>query len=92
MMKKIFKFIINIPKFIALSIVAIFKFCISPFIPHACKFSPTCSIYASEAFAEWGFFIGLKLTLKRLFKCNPKSHGGTDTVPVNPKNKYKYFM
>ena len=92
MMKKIFKFIINIPKYIALFIISIFKFCISPFIPHACKFSPTCSIYASDAFAEWGFFVGLKLTIKRLLKCNPRSKGGTDTVPINPKKKYKYFM
>lgn len=91
-MKKIFKFIINIPKYIALFFVAIFRFCISPFIPHVCKFSPTCSVYASEAFAEWGFFVGLKLSAKRLFRCNSRSHGGTDAVPINPKKKYKYFM
>ena len=91
-MKKVFKFIVNIPKFIALFFIAIFKFCISPFIPHACKFSPTCSVYASEAFAQWGFFIGLYLSTKRLLKCNNHSNGGTDTVPINPKNKYKYFM
>ena len=91
-MKKILKFIINIPKFIALFFIAIFKFCISPFIPHACKFTPTCSVYASEAFAEWGFFNGLKLTIKRLLRCNHKAVGGTDPVPVNPKKKYKNFM
>ena len=91
-MKKILKVIISIPKYIALFLVAIFKFCISPFIPHACKYTPTCSIYASNCFAEWGFFIGLKLSIKRLVKCNPKSKGGTDPVPINPKKKYKYFM
>jgi hypothetical protein len=91
-MKKIFKFIISIPKYIARLLVAIFKFCISPFIPHACKFSPTCSIYASECFAEWGFFVGLALTAKRLAKCNSWSKGGTDTVPLNLKKKYKNFM
>lgn len=91
-MKKVFKFIVNIPKFIALFFIAIFKFCISPLIPHACKFTPTCSVYASEAFAEWGFFNGLKLTIKRLLRCNHKSVGGTDPVPINPKKKYKNFM
>ena len=50
-MKKIFKFILNIPKNIAIFFIFIFKFCISPFIPHACKYTPTCSVYASEAFA-----------------------------------------
>lgn len=91
-MKKVFRFIVNIPKFIALFFIAIFKFCISPFIPHACKFTPTCSVYAGEAFAEWGFFIGSKLTAQRLVRCNPKAISRTDPVPVNPKKKYKNFM
>lgn len=92
MVKKIFKIIISVPKFIAMFLVAMFKFCISPFIPHVCKFTPTCSIYASECFEQWGFFVGLKLTISRLFRCNSFSKGGLDTVPVNPKRKYKYFM
>lgn len=91
-MKKFFKFIVSIPKYIALFFIAMFKFCISPFIPHVCKFTPTCSVYAGEAFAEWGFFGGLKLTIKRLARCNPRSTGGTDPVPISPKKKYKNFM
>lgn len=91
-MKKFLKFIVSIPKYIALFFIAMFKFCISPFIPHACKFTPTCSVYAGEAFAEWGFFVGLKLTIQRLARCNHRSAGGTDPVPVNPKKKYKNFM
>ena len=91
-MKKVFKFIVSIPKYIALFFIAMFKFCISPLIPHACKFTPTCSNYASQAFAEWGFFVGLKLTAKRLVRCNPRSTGGTDPVPISPKKKYKNFM
>ncbi|MBQ8425598.1 MAG: membrane protein insertion efficiency factor YidD [Clostridia bacterium] len=91
-MKKVFKLILNIPKYIAIFFILVYKFCISPFIPHACKFNPSCSIYSSGSFAEWGFFIGLKLTLKRLIKCNHHSIGGTDIVPINPKKKYKNFM
>jgi len=91
-MKKILKAIVSIPKYIALFFVAIFKFCISPFIPHACKYTPTCSIYSSQCFAEWGFFVGLKLTIKRLLRCHPKAIPGTDPVPINPKKKYKFFM
>ena len=81
-----------IPVFIMTALVAIFKFCISPFIPHACKFTPTCSIYASQSFAEWGFFVGLWLTVKRILRCHPKAHGGTDTVPINLKKRFKFFM
>lgn len=91
-MKRVFKFILNIPKNIAIFFIFIFKFCISPLIPHVCKFTPTCSMYASQAFAEWGFFIGLKLTTQRIMKCNHKAIGGTDTVPINPNKKYKNFM
>lgn len=91
-MKKFLKIIISIPKYIAFGLIALFKFCISPFIPHVCKFTPTCSIYAGQSFAEWGFFKGLYLTIKRMLRCNPRAKGGTDRVPINPKKKYKYFM
>lgn len=92
-MKKVIKCILAVPKYIAIFFISIFKFCISPFIPHACKFTPTCSIYASSSFAEWGFFVGLGLTIKRLSKCNMFSKDcGTDPVPINPRKKYKNFM
>ena len=91
-MKKVLKAIISIPKYIALGLILIFKFCISPFLPHTCKYTPTCSIYAAESFAEWGFFIGFKLTFIRLCKCSPIGKGGLDRVPINPKKYYKNLM
>jgi hypothetical protein len=91
-MKKIFKYILSLPKYLALLVIGIFRFCISPFIPHSCKYTPSCSLYATQAFAEWGFFVGMFLTIKRLFRCNPFSKGGDDYVPINPKNYYKNIM
>lgn len=91
-MKKFFITICKIPMYIALGLVFIFKFCISPFIPHTCKFTPTCSQYAAESFAKWGFFVGLKLTTKRLFACHPFTKGGVDRVPINPNGYYKNLM
>ena len=91
-MKKILKALVSIPKYIAILFILIFKFCISPFIPHTCKFTPTCSKYASESFHEWGFFVGMKLTVSRLFRCHPFSRGGEDYVPINPKKYYKNLM
>ena len=92
-MKKVFKAIISIPKYIFIGLVLLFKFCISPFIPHTCKFTPTCSSYARQSFDEWGFFVGMHLTMSRLFRCNPftKKHG-LDKVPTNPKGYYKNIM
>ena len=46
-----------------------------------CRFRPTCSQYAIEAFMEWGFFIGIGLTAGRSLRCNPYNVGGYDPVP-----------
>ena len=46
-----------------------------------CKFEPTCSNYAIEAIEKYGCAKGLRLTLKRIFKCRPGSQGGYDPVP-----------
>ena len=48
-----------------------------------CKFQPTCSEYAIGCFKEFGFFKGLFLSIKRIIKCNPKSKGGYDPIPIN---------
>lgn len=52
----------------------------------SCRFVPTCSQYAIEAFDEWGAVIGLALTVWRLLRCNPFCRGGFDYVPKR-KNK-----
>jgi len=49
--------------------------------PGTCKYHPTCSQYALDAFRERGLFTGAWLTAWRLLRCNPWSHGGVDYVP-----------
>ena len=46
-----------------------------------CRYSPTCSLYAKQAFAKHGLLKGAWLSIKRLLKCHPWSHGGFDPVP-----------
>ena len=46
-----------------------------------CRFTPTCSAYAIDAFTKRGFFVGLWLTVWRILRCNPFSVGGYDPVP-----------
>jgi putative membrane protein insertion efficiency factor len=46
-----------------------------------CRFVPTCSAYAIEAFQKRGFFVGLILTVWRILRCNPMHPGGYDPVP-----------
>ena len=46
-----------------------------------CRFVPTCSAYAIEAFQKRGFFVGMILTVSRILRCNPYNPGGYDPVP-----------
>ncbi len=52
-----------------------------------CRFTPTCSAYAIEAFTKRGFFVGFALTVWRILRCNPWSIGGYDPVP---KKGFRY--
>ena len=72
--------------------VYIYKYCISPIIPHVCKYSPSCSSYMIESISSWGFFKGFNLGIKRIVRCNPKSKGGIDRVPINNKGDFKWVM
>ena len=46
-----------------------------------CRFVPSCSTYAIEAFEKRGFFVGMILTVSRILRCNPCNPGGYDPVP-----------
>ena len=61
---------------------------ISPLKPPCCRFTPTCSAYALEAFQKRGFFVGFGLSVYRILRCNPFCRGGYDPVP--PKKIPKY--
>lgn len=62
-------------------LVRLYKKFISPLLPPACRFTPTCSEYAMEAFEKRGFFVGFILTVWRILRCNPFGKAGYDPVP-----------
>ncbi len=68
-------------RYIGIYLVRFYQKFISPLKPPCCRFSPTCSQYAIEAFREWGLLIGLFLSVWRILRCNPFSRGGYDPVP-----------
>lgn len=76
----------NILKKIFLFPVYIYKFGISPLLPHSCIFTPTCSNYMILAVEEFGIIKGFWLGIKRLFRCVPwQKKRGYDPVPINIK-------
>ncbi|WP_083222987.1 membrane protein insertion efficiency factor YidD [Candidatus Terasakiella magnetica] len=67
--------------YIAKAIVRIYQYGISPILPGACRYSPTCSQYAIQAIERFGPFKGSWMGVKRIFRCNPWGGSGFDPVP-----------
>lgn len=80
-------FLKNIIKSFLINTLLFYKKYISPFLPNACRFQPTCSEYMIEAIKIHGIRKGLILGIKRIFKCNPWGASGYDPVPKPKKNK-----
>lgn len=67
--------------FLAMALLKFYKRAISPFLPSACRFHPTCSVYMMEAIEKHGAARGLAMGVRRLLKCHPFHAGGFDPVP-----------
>lgn len=63
------------------SVISAYRRVVSPLLPPACRFYPTCSSYAAEAVEQHGAAKGVLLTIKRLSRCHPFHPGGFDPVP-----------
>jgi putative membrane protein insertion efficiency factor len=59
----------------------LYKRFVSPMLPVACRFEPTCSEYAMAAVSRHGIARGLWLAAKRILRCRPGGGGGADPVP-----------
>jgi putative membrane protein insertion efficiency factor len=63
------------------ALVHAYRLTVSPLLPAACRFHPSCSVFALEALASHGAVRGGHLTLRRLVRCHPWNPGGYDPVP-----------
>ena len=75
--------------FIRVMIIPIraYQLILSPLLGRNCRFQPSCSAYAIEALEKHGVIHGLRLTIKRLIKCNPWGSEGFDPVPEKKNQK-----
>ena len=66
----------------ALAALMMYRQFVSPLLPPACRFAPTCSQYARLALLEHGLGRGGWLALRRILRCHPFHPGGYDPPPV----------
>ncbi len=71
----------NLAARLALALFDFYKKAVSPLMPRACRFEPTCSVYAREAIERYGPLRGCRLAVSRLLRCHPLCRGGFDPVP-----------
>ena len=67
-------------QWIVIRALRLYQLTLSPFLPSACRFHPTCSEYMRQAVERHGAFQGLWMGLRRLARCHPFHTGGYDPV------------
>jgi len=70
-----------------IGLIKLYQGAISPLLPGACRYSPTCSQYGVDALKRFGPLKGGWLTLKRFASCNPWGGHGHDPVPPLTKKE-----
>jgi putative membrane protein insertion efficiency factor len=64
----------------AIAVIAAYRRLVSPVVPRACRFVPTCSDYATQALRKHGAVKGGLVALRRLLRCHPFGGSGLDPV------------
>jgi putative membrane protein insertion efficiency factor len=66
---------------VAAGAISVYQIALSPVLPRACRFRPTCSEYALEALKRHGVVRGTILAIRRVLRCHPLGGNGLDPVP-----------
>jgi len=69
-------------RLLLVGLIRLYQLLISPLLPPACRFYPSCSQYALVAVRDHGALRGSWLALARLARCHPWNPGGVDFVPT----------
>ena len=77
---RVLRAVMRVPAYVAIVLVYVYRFTLSPLVGGSCKYHPSCSRYAIDALRRYGAVRGSILAGWRLLRCNPWSHGGVDRV------------
>jgi putative membrane protein insertion efficiency factor len=83
----------RLPRYLLIGLVRFYQLVLSPHFPATCRYTPSCSQYAIEAFEKYGAVRGMLLTFWRLVRCHPWGGQGYDPprwfgepLPQSPEN------
>jgi len=65
---------------LALAAIRVHQRVVSPLLPPACRFVPSCSEYAFQAVRRYGLRRGASMAIRRLVRCHPFAEGGLDPL------------
>ena len=74
--------LVRVPQNLCIALLKLYRAIISPLYGDVCRYFPSCSAYALEAFTVHGAVRGLGLSVRRLLRCHPWAAGGIDRVPA----------
>ena len=75
-----------------IGIVKGYRYFLSPWLGSACRFEPTCSLYALDALDRHGGLAGSYLAAGRLLRCHPWCQGGADPVPMQAPRLFSRLL
>ena len=71
----------RLPQTLLLGVIRLYQVTLSPLLPAACRFYPSCSRYGFQAVRKYGALKGGVMALGRILRCHPFNPGGYDPVP-----------
>ena len=72
--------------------IRIYRLLLSPWLGNACRFEPTCSVYAIGAIERHGALAGTGYAAGRILRCHPWCAGGADPVPAAPQRLFTAWV
>ena len=81
-----------LPRRVLVGAVRVYRLLLSPWLGNACRFEPTCSVYAIGALERHGALAGTAMTIGRIGRCHPWCPGGFDPVPDRPPRLFRALL